>query len=301
MTGYTKLFGSIVASTIWREPHTVRIVWITMLAMANKNGIVEASLPGLADLSRVSLAECKEALAALMSPDEYSRTPDFEGRRIEPCDGGWKVLNHAKYRAKMGVDERREYLRIKQQENRAKKKTPRQQASTVVNNGVEKSTVSTHAEAEAETETDAESKEKKHSERGEKFAEWFKTLIPADSNLASSWKASWAKCFDDMMRLDKRTDEQIMSVCKWARSDSFWSSNFQSPLKLRDRNKDKVQYFDVFSQKMKAPAPNAPQKPATHIPRESTAEKLERVCITERQAQGKPLLTQDEAKKLGLL
>lgn len=143
MTGYTKLFGSIVASTIWREPHTVRIVWITMLAMANKNGIVEASIPGLADLSRVSLDECKEALSALQSPDEYSRTPDNEGRRIEPVDGGWSILNHGKYRAKMGVDERREYLRIKQKEHRDRKKV-----STIVNNGQSKSTASTHAEAD---------------------------------------------------------------------------------------------------------------------------------------------------------
>ena len=47
MTGYTKLFGSIVDSTIWRESKETKIVWITMLAKANKEGIVEASLPGL--------------------------------------------------------------------------------------------------------------------------------------------------------------------------------------------------------------------------------------------------------------
>lgn len=152
MTGYTKLFGSIVASTVWREPHTVRIVWITMLALANKNGIVEASVPGLADLSRVTMDECKEALEALKSPDEYSRTTDHEGRRIKECDGGWVVLNHAKYRAKMGVDERREYLRQKQKENRERKRGVNN-ASTNVNNCSDLSTESTHTEAEAQSET----------------------------------------------------------------------------------------------------------------------------------------------------
>jgi len=121
MNGYTKLFGSIVASTIWREDNVTRIVWITMLAMKNKYGIVEASVPGLADLSRVSLDECKSALAKLSSPDEYSRTKEFEGRRIAECEGGFRVLNHETYRNKMSADERREYLRVKQREFREKK------------------------------------------------------------------------------------------------------------------------------------------------------------------------------------
>ena len=69
MTGFTKLFGSIVASTIWRESKEVKIVWITMLALKNKNHIVEASLPGLADLARVTIDECKEALKVLSKPD----------------------------------------------------------------------------------------------------------------------------------------------------------------------------------------------------------------------------------------
>lgn len=146
MTGYTKLFRSIVASTIWREPHTVRIVWITMLAMANKNGIVEASLPGLADLARVSIQECEEALNALSSPDKYSRTPDYEGRRIMVSDGGWKILNHEKYRNKMGADERREYLRQKQQESREKRKLDSARSDS--------STLSTQSEADAQAAVD---------------------------------------------------------------------------------------------------------------------------------------------------
>lgn len=158
MTGYTKLFGSIVASTIWREPHTVRIVWITMLALANKNGIVEASIPGLADLSRVTLDEVQEALQALQAPDEFSRTPDFEGRRIEKHDGGWRILNHAKYRAKMGIDERREYLKLKKREERAAKPKRSTRESTNVNTGRDPSTPSTHTEAKAHSYSEAKTK-----------------------------------------------------------------------------------------------------------------------------------------------
>ena len=145
MAGYTKLFNSILASTIWREDDKTRIVWITLLAMADKNGIAEASVPGLADMARVSVPACRKALAALQAPDPDSRTQTHDGRRIAPVEGGWQLLNHAKYRAKLNVDERREYLRLKQREYRKHK-------STSVNNVSDKSTVLTQAEAEAEAE-----------------------------------------------------------------------------------------------------------------------------------------------------
>lgn len=93
-----------------------------MLALADRDGIVEASLPGLADAARVTIEECQRALGILMSPDEYSRTRDHEGRRVEVVDGGWRLLNHAKYRWKLSADERREQARIRQARFRAKGK-----------------------------------------------------------------------------------------------------------------------------------------------------------------------------------
>lgn len=123
MTGYTKLFGTLIGSTIWRdESKETKIVWITMLAMANRDGVVEASIPGLADFAKVTMEECKAALARLLSPDEYSRTPDNEGRRIKEIDGGWLILNHAKYREKLNLEDRRLYLAQKQAEYRERKK-----------------------------------------------------------------------------------------------------------------------------------------------------------------------------------
>src|SRR3990167_2704984 len=138
MSGYTKLFNSILASTVWRTDHTTRIVWITMLAMADKRGQVDASIPGLADFARVTLAECEAALATLAAPDRYSRTQILEGRRIQERDGGWCIVNHGKFRAALNADERREYLRTKQAEYRRKQK------STNVNNVSYNSTLLTY-------------------------------------------------------------------------------------------------------------------------------------------------------------
>lgn len=108
---FTKLFSSITESTIWRESDHTRIVWITMLAMANKNGFVFASVPGLADRARVPLEAAVMALERFQQPDEWSRTKEFEGRRIEPVDGGWRLLNYHKHRAIWDEEDRREYHR----------------------------------------------------------------------------------------------------------------------------------------------------------------------------------------------
>ena len=107
MTGYVKLFSSILDSTIWREADHVRLIWITMLAMADKDSVVEASIPGLADRAKVTIEQCSDALKRLSEPDEYSRTQDFDGRRIEQVGGGWFLLNHGKYRDIINLQERR--------------------------------------------------------------------------------------------------------------------------------------------------------------------------------------------------
>lgn len=98
MAGYSKLFGSITTSTIWCEDHATRIVWISMLASCDANGVVEGSIPGFAGVARVTIPEMEHALEILRRPDPYSRTQAHEGRRIEDVTGGWKILNYADYR-----------------------------------------------------------------------------------------------------------------------------------------------------------------------------------------------------------
>lgn len=122
MSGYTKLFSSIVNSTIWRAADHIRLVWITMLALADRNGIVEASVPGLADAARVSLDECMAALEHLASPDPWSRTAANAGRRIEAVDGGWVILNHGVYRDRLAKDVARQQTAERVARFRARRK-----------------------------------------------------------------------------------------------------------------------------------------------------------------------------------
>jgi hypothetical protein len=122
MAGYTKLFNSLVASTIWRADDKVRIVWITMLALKDERHMVEASVPGLADLARVSVVDCERALELFQRPDKWSRNQEQGGRRIEKVDGGWLILNGEYYRQKMSADDRREYQRNYKREYRRRRK-----------------------------------------------------------------------------------------------------------------------------------------------------------------------------------
>lgn len=145
---YTKLDSGITESTIWHAPDTTLRVWIAMLARADQHGYVGASMPGLAALSRVSLEACIAAVALLEAPDEWSRTKDHEGRRIAPADGGWLLLNHAKYRAKQNADDRRERSRVAMVELRARRK---QEQQTLTVSEVNRSDAKlSQAEAEAE-------------------------------------------------------------------------------------------------------------------------------------------------------
>lgn len=84
------------------------------------------------------------------------------------------------------------------------------------------------------------------SERGVKFAEWFRTLLPASVKLAASWKTQWARCFDDLLRLDGRTEAELAKVCQWGRANEFWQQNFFTPVKLRQRDRQGVMYYDRF-------------------------------------------------------
>ena len=121
MSGYTPLFGSIITSSIWNESNETRIVWVTMLAMADMYGIVEGSAPGLAVVARVSKEACQKALEILSSPDPDSRTKEYEGRRIIPVTGGWKVVNHTLYRQRAksrAKDQKRYREKLKEESNK---------------------------------------------------------------------------------------------------------------------------------------------------------------------------------------
>lgn len=151
---YTKLMSSIVQSTVWSESLATKVVWITMLALADRKGYVGASIPGLAKTAGVTIEECEEALRRFHSPDPYSRTKEHEGRRVSTVERGWFILNYDRIRGMMDSETVKESKRLwwkkhrgrVAQETRTELDTTRTELDTTRTN----STDSTQAEAEAE-------------------------------------------------------------------------------------------------------------------------------------------------------
>lgn len=116
MSGFTKLDSALTASSIWNEPDSVRIVWVTMLSLADKDGNVKGSVVGLAHLARKTIPETRAALDILEAPDPYSGRREQEGRRVVAFEGGWHLVNHAFYREHGMSEEQKDRSRSKTRE-----------------------------------------------------------------------------------------------------------------------------------------------------------------------------------------
>jgi len=228
---FTKLFGSIVASTVWQEPAGTRLTWITMLAMADKNGIVEASVPGLANIANVTVDECDRAIQSFLAPDKWSRTPDHEGRRIEAVYGGWRLLNHGLYRAKADSEDRAEYKREWDRKNRKKASDTKSDISdgcpTITDNDGHDTTKLAQADADADAVKAQEHVQQAARERMPKGAKgtsehfnrvW--AVYPVKKGKADAerhWKTH---------KLDPMADTIIAHIRKMETEDEQWKQGF---------------------------------------------------------------------------
>jgi hypothetical protein len=120
---YVKLSGSLPDSSIWiKESSDTRVVWITMLTLANWDGEVKMKALGLAKQANVSKQAVDTALEIFLAPDPDSASENDDGRRIKAIEGGWWIINHSKYREMASTARRRKYVRDKKAEYRAAEK-----------------------------------------------------------------------------------------------------------------------------------------------------------------------------------
>jgi hypothetical protein len=205
MTGYCKLFSCIVASTIWREPSDTCKVWITMLALADRDGIIEASMPGLAHLARVSIEAMQTALTTLESPDPYSRSPEFEGRRIERIRGGWKILNYEAYREKCDKEEAHRKHVIRQQRYRERLKSKEGEGML------------THVDAPCDGGGGGERERKEGSVREENQP------LPREAQI-------WNSCCGTLPKVEHVGAARLRHL-EAKRKDPYWVKNFEAAVK----------------------------------------------------------------------
>lgn len=143
---FVKLHGTILDSSIWLDDHPTRLLWITMLVMADERGVVQASVGGLAARARITREECEAALAKFLGPDPDSRD-QTSGERIERVPGGWLILNHANYRDKQTRQQALTAARVARHREKHRRAT---------GNDVAPDNATSPSEAEAEAEVQAD-------------------------------------------------------------------------------------------------------------------------------------------------
>jgi hypothetical protein len=215
---FTKLSSSIVASSIWQEADSIRIVWITLLAMGDQFGRIHASIPGLAHIARVSIADTEKALAVFLGPDPYSRNKDHDGRRIEAMDGGWRLINYKLHRDARDPESRREQNKAAAARKREKEKTNSQ---PIVSQSQPESATSAKvsqksAQAEAEAEAEAESTSTKRGAPPEpKEREYDSDEIPEGlSTLQYAFGILESCCIPDTFKLREVVAKTIESLAR---------------------------------------------------------------------------------------
>jgi len=115
---YAKLFTSIYQGTLRGNSHGL-LVFTNLLAHCDKHGDVDMHPRAIAEEVGLTVEQVRSALLILESPDDESRSPEEQGRRIVRKDGhrdwGWTVVNYLKYRAIRDEDDRREQNRMAQE------------------------------------------------------------------------------------------------------------------------------------------------------------------------------------------
>jgi hypothetical protein len=81
-----------------------------------------------------------------------------------------------------------------------------------------------------------------------RFAEWWaKELRPGTIKDNMTNRVKWAHVWFHLRATDGRANgAEMCEAISWARSEPFWSTNFLSPTKLRDKDKNGVMYIDRF-------------------------------------------------------
>jgi len=152
---YVKIFQSIYDGSLVAGPHAWEAIDTLMhlLVLADKDGIVDMTPTAIHARTQVPVDFLERGLAELEKPDQDSRNPAEDGRRIVRLDDhrtwGWQIVNHKFYRNLRKAEDRKEYFRLKKQEYRE-----REQLSTHVHTCPQMSTMSTEAEAEAKAEAE---------------------------------------------------------------------------------------------------------------------------------------------------
>lgn len=116
---YAKLFPELYTGSMVGAGCVVFAVWPYALANCDAEGYVELNPKLLAMVLGASVQEIEQAITFLMRPDPDSRSKTEDGRRVvKEGQFLYRIVNYAKYREIRDKQDRREYQREWDRENR---------------------------------------------------------------------------------------------------------------------------------------------------------------------------------------
>lgn len=104
--GAAILHRSTLFSSLWDESTETRIVWITMLLMADEDGNVYESNEEIAQKARVSDVHVRDAINRLNKPDPASKNRVHDGRRLLLLEDCVRIVNYRLYNHETMAKER---------------------------------------------------------------------------------------------------------------------------------------------------------------------------------------------------
>lgn len=215
---YGKLFAQMYDGTLaTKGPWEALVTFQQLIILADKNGVVDMTPEAIARRTTIPLEIVLKGLENLQQPDDGSRTPTEEGRRITPLsdsrDWGWQIVNYEHYRNLRSSDERREYHRQYYHQKR--------KLQTV-------STISTDSTDSTDS-TKAVSSKHKH-----------KNIPPPSGAFLKFWglwpkgerKVARGKCWEIWMKKDfDQVAEQILTHVEVLKGSEGWRGGF-SPMPI---------------------------------------------------------------------
>jgi len=153
---FVKLDCDIVKSSVWAEDSDVLRVWVYLLATANAIGEVHVTVPALAMQCGLPAEKTQAILDKLASPDRFSRSQEYEGRRVQiERDPEFRivVLNYVRYREKDYTNAERQRRFRDKQKRRRPTVTPLRNAKVTPRNTSQKSEVRSQKSKSTETKT----------------------------------------------------------------------------------------------------------------------------------------------------
>lgn len=138
------------------EDALTRYVWICLLVLADKEGFIDMTAQSIARTINIDEKLVRSAINKFCQPDKASRTPEDDGRRLEPIRSsfGWRVINYVKYSNLRDSEHRRE--QNKEAQRRHRERVANKKLTKRVSKCQHVSAMSAHVDTDTDTDTNTD-------------------------------------------------------------------------------------------------------------------------------------------------